>query len=138
MPVEDDDALGRRRIDQFAAISPEVMHVLLLQLQQTLIEFKADFAKDLADLKLDFSKGMADMQTEMRAGFSSQDQRFKAVEDRAATLERFRERVEARDKALAESEGRFSMSWQAIAALLTVVSLVVGVIVALLGQLGHM
>lgn len=109
-----DDALGRRQIDRYGPVSPEVLHVLLVQMQSSL----------------------AKLETTMEKGFSRLEQQFDQVEKRVAALEGFRERAQERDRALAKAEGQLQIRWPAVAALLTVASIIVGVAVAVLSGQG--
>lgn len=111
---EGDDTLGRRQIDRFGPVSPEVLHVLLVQMQSSLTKLEATMEK----------------------GFSRLEQQFDQVEKRVAALEGFRERTQERDRALAKAEGQLQIRWPAVAALLTAVSIVVGVVVAVLSSAG--
>lgn len=102
---------GRRITDEFShKLSAETLHYLL-----------SDLKEDMGELKLT-----------MREGFGRLDTQMEQFELRMTALERFRERVEERDRALARAEGALSMRWPAVAALLTIGGIVVGVVVAVL------
>lgn len=110
MTMSDEEDLGRRAADRYGPPSPEVLHVLLIQMQQSLLKLEGAVEK----------------------GFSRLEMQFDQVEKRVAALEAFRERVQERDRALAKAEGQFTMRWPAVTALITIVSLIVGVAVAVL------
>lgn len=107
MTDEEDRALGRRQIDQYGTPSPEVLHVVLLNLQTTLNKLEAAVDKGFTELKVQFD----------------------AIDKRVSTLERFRERVEERDKALAKAEGNLTVRLPMVALSLTLLSIVTGVVV---------
>lgn len=120
MPGEPVNPLGRREADGFGPLSPEVVHVLILQLQQSLDKLEASS-----------ERGFEKLEGSIERGFSAMGDRVGLVEKRVTSLEDFRTRSLERGEAEVRAEGQLNLSWQAVAALISVVSLVVGVIVAL-------
>lgn len=108
--MAEEDALGRRQLDKLGTPSVEVLQVLIINVQNTLMKLEATTEK----------------------GFDRVLLQLDQMEKRVTALEGFRERVQERDRALAKAEGTFHLSWPAVAALISVVSIVVGVAVALL------
>lgn len=106
----DDRPLGRRDIDQYGAPSPEVLHVLLLGVKDSLVEIKLSVEKGFTELKLQFDH----------------------VEKRVTALEGFRERSEERDRALARAEGNLTLRLPVVALIVTVMTFVVGIAVAII------
>lgn len=103
----DDELGGRRSGDRYPG--PEAVGVLLVQIRA-----------DVAELKADLKEGFAEFRRE-----------FDQIEKRVNALERFRERVEERDRAVAASEGTLSVRWPAIAAILTTLALVASILTAI-------
>lgn len=112
--AEEDDQLGRRALDKLGAPSPEVLHVLMIQMQHSLTRLEGLVEK----------------------GFDKLEVQLDQMERRIAALEGFRERSQERDRALAKAEGQLQIRWPAVAALLTVVSIIVGIAVAVLSNGG--
>ena len=54
---------------------------------------------------------LAELKGDLREGFAKLESRFVSVEDRLVHLERFRERVETREKAAADSSTRLDARW---------------------------
>jgi hypothetical protein len=54
MSKEDEHPLGRRDIDQYGTPSPEVLHVLLLGVKDSLIDLKVSVEKGFTELKVQF------------------------------------------------------------------------------------
>lgn len=112
MSDQDEDILGRRKSDQYP--SPEAVGVLLVQL-----------GRDITEIKADLKEGFRDVGNVMGQH-----------NDRIIALEKFRERVQERDKALAKAEGNFTIRLPMLALLLTTMGIIVGVIVALAQSAG--
>src|SRR4051812_48650792 len=103
-----DDAFGRRSIDRYPG--PEAVGVMLVQM-----------ARDLAEIKVDLKEGFRDV-----------GDTIGQHDTRLGALERFRERVEERDRALAKSEGNLTVRLPVIALGLTLLTIAVIVGVAVL------
>lgn len=109
---EDPDLIGRRAQDRYPG--PEAVGVILAQL-----------TRDIAEVK-----------GAVKEGFSEMRQQFGQFEQRLSAMERFRERVEERDRALAKSEGNLTVRLPIIALALTVLTIVVSVVIVLLTNPG--
>jgi hypothetical protein len=110
MSKEDEHPLGRRDIDQYGTPSPEVLHVLLLGVKDSLIDLKVSVEKGFTELKVQFDH----------------------VEKRVTSLEGFRERVEERDRALAKAEGNLTLRLPVVALIITVLTFAIGIAVAVI------
>ncbi len=75
---------------------------------------------------------LSEIKAEVREGFQKMEARFDRVEDRLGALERFRERVEERDRAEAQSGSNLNARWVPI--LLFVGTAMVTVILFLIQQ----
>lgn len=92
----------------------------------------------LSELKSALREGFSEVKGEMGvrfekvdARFEQQDRRFGAIEERMAKQERFRDRVEQREKAEVDSASMVNQRWIPIVSILAVI--VMGVISIWLG-----
>ena len=122
-PEQPRDPLGRRQIDQYGPLTPEVVHVLLIQMQASLTKLESAS-----------QAGFSRIERQIEKGFDQMSERVGKLETRVDSLEGFKDRSIERDSALARSEGRLEIRWPAVAALLTVASLIIGLIVTVLTQ----
>lgn len=106
--ADDEDILGRRAADKHPG--PEAVGFILAQL-----------ARDIAEIKAD-----------LKEGFGGLRQELGQQEKRVSALERFRERVEERDKALAKAEGQLTVRLPVLALILTLMAIGIGVLTAVL------
>lgn len=108
-----EDIGGRRSADRVAGVlSAETLGYLL-----------ADLKEDMAELKM-----------MMRDGFAEARDRHTEHNKRILALEDFRTRVEERDAAAAKAEGSFVVRLPMLALIITIVGIIAGVLVAVVGH----
>lgn len=72
---------------------------------------------------------LSEMKGDLKEGFARMEGRFDRVEDRIILLERFRERTEARERALAEQSTSINHRWVPIALGLLAISTTIALFV---------
>lgn len=113
MADDSEEVFGRRSADRYPG--PEAIGLLFAQLQRDIAEIKAD----------------------IKQGFRDVGDTLGQHNDRISALERFRERAEERDRALAKSEGDVVLSPAKIGLLIAAVGLIVSIVTVLVSTGGH-